>query len=497
MESASGGTDRGSRFRGLAEYNQYPEINPKKKRQTIGLNEFIDSKTGFVVAEKQYAEYYIVELIEDKKTFDHISPFFVEKALTSHIGNNHQTKCLRNGSLLVKCKNEKQANLLLGFNNILFGNTYKVKVIEHGSLNTVQGIIFCNVSKRLSEADILEGLAHQKVTAVRKLKKKVGNDLVDTGNVVLTFKKSNLPNEIKFGYLSVIVRTYIPNPLRCINCFKFGHTRNHCKKERICALCSDLYHEPNPCTHGSKCTNCDGEHTNWNKECPKFKREVAINAIKVQEKISYFDAKNKYESFNVPVSSLVTLESVHKPSYSQSLSLNSHNSFIPLHPPKKSSIPQNNIVSTQSSINDKKRKNINLNSTQKTDNTKPLNSIVLQNQAQSSACASTNRSHSVNTNSHSHTLNISDSDSSVGACADRRAMSRCTSNTNAVDQTSPNLLSLSLPPSPTNIDIKNTSDKVVSRSRGENHKSLSLSTRSRSNSQKRYSKNEQKTLDSL
>lgn len=302
MTSASGGTscgpmDRGSRFRGLDDYTEYPEIQTKKKRLHNNNNECIDPKTGFAVTEKLYAEFYIVERSEENKSFEQVSPFFIEKALTSHIGPHHETKRLRNGTLLVKCKNDKQAKLLLNFNNTLFGNTFKVKVTEHASLNTVQGLIYCWDSKYLSEEEIIEGLAEQKVIAVRKIKRKVGANLVDTALCILTFKRSQLPISIKFGFHSVLVKPYIPNPLRCMNCFRFGHTRKNCKKDRICAMCSESFHDPDICVSGSRCVNCKGAHTNWSKECPHFVREMGIQTIKVQEKLSYIEAKKKYDSF--------------------------------------------------------------------------------------------------------------------------------------------------------------------------------------------------------
>lgn len=308
MATASGGgdydpDDRGSRFRGLDNYTDFPKIQSKKPRHGQVNNEAIDSRTGFILAEKTLAEFFIVERIDsNKKTFEEVSPFFIEKALTNHIGDNHETKRLRNGSLLVKCKNDKQAKQLLGFNNILFGNSFNVKVTEHATLNTVQGVVYCVDTKFLTEDEILAGLANQKVVKVQKIKKKVGNDLVDTALCIITFKRAILPTSIKFGFYHCLVKAYIPNPLRCLNCFRYGHTRKHCKRERICSLCSDLFHDTKQCATGSRCINCTGEHTNWNKDCPRFKREVAIQTVKTQEKISYHEAKKKSRFISYSIS---------------------------------------------------------------------------------------------------------------------------------------------------------------------------------------------------
>lgn len=68
--------------------------------------------------------------------------------MESATGGKDYVPRLRDGTLLVKSNNDKQAKALLNFNNILFGNTYKVKVVEHNTLNTVQGLVYCWDSKR-------------------------------------------------------------------------------------------------------------------------------------------------------------------------------------------------------------------------------------------------------------------------------------------------------------------------------------------------------------
>lgn len=346
MATASGGTDhnpnRGSRFRGLDDIHQFPENKTKKKRHN---NDLVDPKTGFKVAEKMFGEYYILERIDSESDFEKVSPFFVEKALTSSVGANHETKLLRNGTLLVKCKNDKQAAQLLKLNNTLFGNTYKVKVTEHSSLNTVQGLIYCKASRFLSEEEILEGLQEQKVVAVRKIKRKVGDNLVDTNLCILTFKLSILPPDIKFGHYHVLVETYIPSPLRCLNCFRFGHTRKHCKNDRICALCSNQFHE-SACLTGSRCINCKGIHSNWSKECPYYKREVSIQTIKVQQKISYYEAKKKFDSLgNTANTSYAHTQNSN--TYSQTLSTEH------ARPSAHTQMPSTSAVRTRTNSNDK------------------------------------------------------------------------------------------------------------------------------------------------
>ncbi len=43
------------------------------------------------------------------------------------------------------------------------------------------------------------------------------------------------PKEVTLGYMTYNVREYVPKPMRCYNCQRFGHTASTCKGKRRCA----------------------------------------------------------------------------------------------------------------------------------------------------------------------------------------------------------------------------------------------------------------------
>ena len=90
----------------------------------------------------------------------------------------------------------------------------------------------------MDENEILIELKSQNVYEVKKILKKFGNDLVETGLIIITLATLNLPEYINIGYEKVKLRPYIPYPLRCRNCLRFGHTTNSCRNNKVCPNCA-------------------------------------------------------------------------------------------------------------------------------------------------------------------------------------------------------------------------------------------------------------------
>ncbi|GFU97987.1 uncharacterized protein TNCV_3150281 [Trichonephila clavipes] len=65
-----------------------------------------------------------------------------------------------------------------------------------------------------------------------------------------------LPTTIKAGYLNCKIRPYIPNPLRCYKCQKFGHFQTSCRGQLTCSRCASVGHSSMDCTLEPVCVNC-------------------------------------------------------------------------------------------------------------------------------------------------------------------------------------------------------------------------------------------------
>ena len=160
----------------------------------------------------------------------------------------------RSNQLLVEISNKSHAENLL--RTTLFHNL-KVRVLPHTSLNSSKGVIRCSDLRNSSEEEILEGTRSQVVTAIKRFKIKRNGQLKDTNIFGFTFYTPALPKTVKVAYFRVSVEIYIPNPLRCHNCQKYGHHENRCTKDPLCANCGE------PANHTEQ--SCRNESVNCGK----------------------------------------------------------------------------------------------------------------------------------------------------------------------------------------------------------------------------------------
>ncbi|GBN11310.1 hypothetical protein AVEN_78554-1 [Araneus ventricosus] len=236
--------------------------------------------------------FLIKRISSSNETFYSVSPFLVEKAIVSNIGEVKCTKKLRSGDLLVEVQSRKQSQQIVKvqtFSNI------PVTVSPHASLNSSKGVITCEELLNVPTDEILKELQGQGVSHVRHISIRRDGQLLNTKHLILTFDSAKLPENIKAGYMRLSVRTYIPNPLRCFQCQRFGHSKTSCRGTLTCARCAEVGHESTDCTRAEKCVNCKGEHTSFSRNCSAWKQEKEIISTKIK-KISYQEARKLVKS---------------------------------------------------------------------------------------------------------------------------------------------------------------------------------------------------------
>ena len=129
----------------------------------------------------------------------------------------------------------------------------------------------------MAETGIQDELSEKGVTSVKRVRIEDQGQEKDTNTLFLTFCNSSLPKDIHIGHLRVKVDPFVPNPLRCFKCQKYGHGAQGCSSAAVCPKCA-LEHEgtctPPPPPTIPTCVNCDGAHPSSSKECHVWNERV-------------------------------------------------------------------------------------------------------------------------------------------------------------------------------------------------------------------------------
>ncbi|GFY33286.1 uncharacterized protein TNCV_1241361 [Trichonephila clavipes] len=213
------------------------------------------------------------------------SPFAIQKALTGIGGDPKSVRKLRSGDLLTETASAVQSKSFLMAKTFLDST---LTVTPHKSLNSTRGVISESDLLCVLETEILEGLSDHGVTQVRRITIKKDSTHLPTKHIILTFNSPKFPATIKAGYLNSKIRPYIPNPLRCFQCQRFGHSQTSCRGQLKCSRCMSAGHSSTDCTLEPKCINCLQSHASDSKLCPKWKLEKQIQEIKTNKNIPYF-----------------------------------------------------------------------------------------------------------------------------------------------------------------------------------------------------------------
>lgn len=223
------------------------------------------------------------------------NPFIVGTSIELAIGSKvDATREGRGTRYLLRTSSKSVFNKLTKITELTDGT--QVEIISHPTLNTVQGTVYDPDSKDMSEEEILGYLSSKGVHAVRRVKKRVNNVQQNTPLLVLSFHGTQLPKFVYFGLLRIPVKVYYPYPMICFNCGAYGHSKKNCQNCDICLHCSQSHeqNEGEKCNNAPHCLHCNKGHAITSRDCPKYKSEQKIIQIKVDQGVSFPEARRIY-----------------------------------------------------------------------------------------------------------------------------------------------------------------------------------------------------------
>ena len=132
------------------------------------------------------------------------------------------------------------------------------------------------------------------VSAIERLKRKVGLEWEPCQSLKLTFTGSVLPESVKIGYSFYRISPYVQAPLQCFKCQRMGHTAKSCKSRARCMLCGEDHSKAEcnvPDATGYHCANCGGNHRANDPKCGYYRQAREVEVVRSTENVNYFQAK--------------------------------------------------------------------------------------------------------------------------------------------------------------------------------------------------------------
>ncbi len=269
--------------------NQWKVVEPRKRKKSWGQISETDSEVGNHQARRRKEEFKVL-LKFATESGNSINPLKLTKTLKEIVGTTECIKTLRDGKLMLFCKDGRQQKTAMGIKTLI-GHKVVCSIPEEKSW--VRGVI-SGIPTDVSSEKIKRNITGAAVNDVRRLKCIRNNEKIDSLSVVLNFDENKLPERVYLGFVSYAVRPYVPPPLRCYKCQKFGHVAAVCRGKQRCARCGGD-HEYGKCGQGikPKCCNCGGEHSAGYAGCLVRKNAVKVQNVRVAEGISYAEALKK------------------------------------------------------------------------------------------------------------------------------------------------------------------------------------------------------------
>lgn len=224
--------------------------------------------------DKQYGEYKVIMKLEQEgSSFGKWNPIQLTVSLNKLIGEIKSARIMGNGALLIECKDNAQQNKATKLNKI---EGQKVVVTKVENKKFVRGVI-SGVPIVVTIEQIRNNVTGAKVVEVKHLKT-TRNGECDSLALMLKINGEKLSSRVYIGYMSYEVRAYVPPPLRCFKCQKYGHVAAVCRGKQKCGRCAGE-HEYGKCEEGAKlkCCNCGGEHSSAYRGCESCRNSESEN----------------------------------------------------------------------------------------------------------------------------------------------------------------------------------------------------------------------------
>lgn len=287
MEVCSGGRNEDEAFSDLLP-NSWARKGGRQQQGKRALSDDEEAGPAVRVRLSQEDELKVVIGFKEGCDIGKIGLVALTTGLKKALGEVERAYPMRGGSrLLIQCKNKAQRDKALSVQTICKLEVSEVRMFGE---RRVKGVI-SGIPLGEKVEDLMKAIKGGTVVSMRRLQAKRNGERVDSTSVLLEFKEAVLPERVMVGYMSFCVREYVPPPMRCYKCQRYGHIAKVCHSKQRCGKCGGE-HEYGQCSDAEikKCCNCGGDHTAAYGGCPARKKAVVIQQVKTSRNLTYADA---------------------------------------------------------------------------------------------------------------------------------------------------------------------------------------------------------------
>ncbi|XP_041781973.1 uncharacterized protein LOC121598765 [Anopheles merus] len=190
----------------------------------------------------------------------------------------------------MKTRSREQFDKLLAIKKLIDGTP--VEITYDQSRNTAQCVMVTPYPEGPTDEEILSQIEGTKIVEVKRFMRMVNGAVNPTNAFVLCVDSVTVPEVVRVGCVSTGTRPYYPRPMICFKCLIVGHTTAQCNSTPACPNCP--MPENRSCNNPTRCKNWKGDHATLNHSCPVYLAERDIIRIKVDNCISYPEARKIY-----------------------------------------------------------------------------------------------------------------------------------------------------------------------------------------------------------
>ncbi|GFU50733.1 probable RNA-directed DNA polymerase from transposon X-element [Trichonephila clavipes] len=253
-------------------------------------------------------------IVKTPDTFSNVSPFLIEKAFNSSIGEVKSIRKMRSGDLFLEASSAKQATALMKLRKLAH---LDVSVAPHSTLNFSRGVISPADFLNVSTEEIKENMQAQNVCDLKWPTSDAQSDHTSR--------------------------------IRCdaFSARDLDIQKTVCRGQPTCSRCAEVGHDSADCKAKERCVNCKGDHSSFSRSCPTWLLEKEITALKIKNKISYPEARRVVSS-RTPVSGKSYASAISKSYVSTAIQVDA--STAPTSATAASITPKNVAVDTLKSV---------------------------------------------------------------------------------------------------------------------------------------------------